>query len=61
MESALKRWAAAAPGTPATVTKVDGAVRFESCDPGESGSSGDDASSDAISLVSLRNTSPRAS
>jgi hypothetical protein len=55
MESALTRWAAAAPGSPATVTRVDGAVHFEACDPGASAASGNDASSDAITLVSVRN------
>ena len=55
MESALTRWAGAARGSPTTVTRVDGAVHFESCDPGKDASSGTDASSDAISLVSVRN------
>jgi hypothetical protein len=55
MEAALTRWVAAAPGSPTTVTRGDGAVHFESCDPGKSASSGNDASSDAISLVSVRN------
>jgi hypothetical protein len=55
MESALTRWVAAAPGSPSTVTRVDGALHFESCDPGESVSSGNDASTDAITLASFRN------
>lgn len=55
MESALTRWAAEAPGSPTTVTRADGAVHFDSCDPGTGVSSGNDASSDAIALVSVRN------
>jgi hypothetical protein len=55
MESALKRWVAAAPGSPTTVSSADGAVRFESCDPGDSVSSGNDASTDALTLAAIRN------
>ncbi len=54
MHSALQRWVAAAPGSPAQVSLDDGVVRFESCDPGTAADVGKDASEDAVALVSMR-------
>ena len=54
MLSALRRWIAAAPGSPAEVSLEGGVVRFESCDPGKAADVGKDASRDAVGLVTTR-------
>ena len=54
MLRSLKRWVAAAPGSPASVTRKAGVVTFQSCDPGKDSRVGKDASEDAVGLVSLR-------
>ncbi len=54
MLTALQRWIAAAPDSPAKVGLEDGVVRFESCDPGKAADVGKDASEDAIDLVATR-------
>lgn len=50
----LRRWAAAAPGSPAHVSRHGSLVRLESCDPGTTARGGKDASGDAVSLVMTR-------
>jgi len=52
--SALRRWVAAAPGSPAAVRRNGATVSFESCDPGTSARVGNDASQDAVGLVATR-------
>jgi hypothetical protein len=52
--SALRRWAAAAPGKTAEVGRDGALVTFESCDPGTSAGGGRDASIQALQLVSIR-------
>ncbi len=54
MYSSLKRWVAAAPGSPASVTRKAGVVTFQSCDPGKTARVGRDASEDAVALVTVR-------
>ncbi len=54
MLSALRRWVAAAPGSPARVVRNGEFLKFESCDPGAKAEVGKDASVAAIGLVSLR-------
>jgi hypothetical protein len=54
MESALRRWAAAAPGSPATVARDGGLVRFESCDPGKTADVGRDVSDQAMNFLLTR-------
>ncbi len=55
MLEALRRWVAAAPGSPAKVVSEKGRVLFESCDPGTGSKVGKNASIDALTLVSIRN------
>lgn len=50
----LRRWAAAAPGSPAHVRRNGNLVRLESCDPGTTARGGKDASEDAVGLVMTR-------
>jgi hypothetical protein len=54
MLSALRRWVAAAPGSPARVARNGKVLKFESCDPGKTAKVGKDASQAAIGLVSTR-------
>ncbi|MEO7351997.1 MAG: hypothetical protein ABIW17_08875, partial [Marmoricola sp.] len=54
MFSALRRWVAAAPGSPAEVRRDGDLVRFESCDPGKAADVGKDASEDAVGLAITR-------
>jgi len=54
MFSALQRWIAAAPGSPAYVQVENGHVLFESCDPGTAAHVGKDASVDALRLLATR-------
>lgn len=54
MFSALQRWVAAAPGSPAKVRHDGDVLQFESCDPGKAASVGNDASQDAVELVTIR-------
>jgi hypothetical protein len=54
MLSALRRWGAAAPGSPTKVSRAGNAVRFETCDPGKAANVGKDASVDAVELVLTR-------
>ena len=54
MFSALRRWVAAAPGSPARVSRHGGVLRFQSCDPGKAANVGNDASEKALSLLALR-------
>ena len=52
--TALQRWIAAAPGSPAEVTKAGSRIRFQSCDPGKRARIGRDASQRAVSLATTR-------
>ena len=54
MFSALRRWVARAPGSPAEVSRDGDGVRFESCDPGKAAGVGKDASQDAVGLITVR-------
>ena len=54
MSNALHRWAAAAPGTAATVADVGRQVRLQSCDPGTKATTGKDQSEAAIELAAVR-------
>lgn len=54
MASDLRRWVAAAPGSPASVTRAGGLVHFESCDPGTSATVGRDSSETAVGLLTTR-------
>ena len=54
MLSALRRWGAAAPGSPTKVSGVGNLVRFDTCDPGKTAKVGKDASADAVNLVTTR-------
>jgi Zn-dependent peptidase ImmA (M78 family) len=51
---ALRRWVAAAPGSPALVTRAGRVLHFRSCDPGTKADIGNDASEDALQLVAIR-------
>ena len=56
MREALQRWVAASPASNASVT-IDGSrLEFESCDPGTEASPGNDASQEALDLVTVRNS-----
>ena len=55
MLSALQRWVAAAPGSPAKVSRDGDQLTFESCDPGTAADVGKDSSDQAINLVLTRN------
>ncbi len=50
----LRRWVAAAPGSPASVQRDGSRLLFESCDPGTSADVGRDASVKAVNLVVTR-------
>jgi hypothetical protein len=50
----LKRWAAAAPGSPAHVARHGTLVRLDSCDPGTTARGGKDSSAKAVELVMTR-------
>ncbi len=54
MLSAMQRWIAAAPGSPAKVSRDGDGLRFESCDPGKAADVGKDASADAVGLLTTR-------
>lgn len=54
MLAGLRRWIAAAPGAPATVTRAGDQLLFESCDPGASAKVGKDASENALALAASR-------
>ena len=54
IDSALQQWAAAAPGSSASVQQVGGRVLFESCDPGTALQAGQDDSEAALTLVGTR-------
>jgi hypothetical protein len=54
LDAALRRWAAASPGSGAQVHDDGGLVRFESCDPGKTAAAGRDASVRALTLVTIR-------
>jgi hypothetical protein len=51
---ALRRWIAAAPGSPAQVRRVGHELSFQSCDTGKSSRVGRDASERALELVGIR-------
>lgn len=56
MHRALRRWVAASPASNASVT-IDGErLEFESCDPGTEAEPGNDASQEALDLVTVRNS-----
>ncbi len=55
MLSALQRWVAAAPGSPAKVSGDGAQLSFESCDPGTTADVGKDTSDRAVDLVLTRN------
>jgi hypothetical protein len=54
MYAALQRWVAAAPGSPAKVSRDLKVVHFESCDPGRAADVGKDASQQAVELAMTR-------
>jgi hypothetical protein len=54
MLTALQRWIAAAPGSPAKVTSAGGRLSFESCDPGAKATVGKDDSDQAVNLLLTR-------
>jgi hypothetical protein len=54
MYSALQGWVAAAPGSPASVTRAGDVVRFQSCDPGTTAQVGRDDSEEANALLTTR-------
>jgi hypothetical protein len=54
MLSAMQHWIAAAPGSPAKVSRDGERLRFESCDPGKAADVGKDASADAVGLLTTR-------
>jgi hypothetical protein len=54
LDTALRRWAAASPGSGAQVQDDGSLVRFESCDPGTTAAAGRDASVQALTLVTIR-------
>jgi hypothetical protein len=54
MLSALRRWGAAAPGSPTKVSRSGDLVQFETCDPGKAANVGKNASTDAVDLVTVR-------
>jgi hypothetical protein len=54
MLSALQRWVARVPGTPASVARDGKNLRFQSCDPGKTVRIGKDESQDALTLVATR-------
>lgn len=54
MTSALRRWVAAAPGSPAKVERSGSLVRFESCDPGKGATVGKDVSDQAMNFLATR-------
>jgi hypothetical protein len=54
MYTALRRWVAAAPGSPAEVSRTGAQIRFQSCDPGKAAKVGKDASQKAVALVVTR-------
>jgi hypothetical protein len=54
MYTALQGWVAAAPGSPASVSRAGNVVRFQSCDPGTSARVGKDDSQEANGLLTTR-------
>jgi hypothetical protein len=54
MYAALQGWVAAAPGSPASVTRTGDVVHFQSCDPGTAVHVGKDDSAQASALLSTR-------
>ncbi|MGA8247101.1 MAG: hypothetical protein WB797_09360 [Nocardioides sp.] len=54
MYSALQGWVAAAPGSPASVTRAGDVVHFQSCDPGTAAQVGKDDSEQAAALLTTR-------
>jgi hypothetical protein len=54
MYSALQSWVAAAPGSPASVTRAGNVVHFQSCDPGTTAQVGKDDSEEANALLTTR-------
>ncbi|WP_027861003.1 hypothetical protein [Marmoricola sp. URHB0036] len=54
MLSALQRWVAAAPGSPAKVSRTGDRLGFESCDPGTKAKVGKDVSDQAVNLLLTR-------
>jgi hypothetical protein len=55
MYDALQQWVAAAPGSPASVSRTGDGVLFESCDPGTAAAQvGNDDSQDALHLLTTR-------
>lgn len=54
MFSALQRWVAAAPGSPARVSHDGDVLQFESCDPGKAANVGNDVSQKAVGLLTTR-------
>jgi len=54
MESALRRWITALPGSSATATVDGDLVRFASCDPGHAAKGGTDGSVEAMNLAAVR-------
>ncbi len=54
MLSALQHWVAAAPGSPAKVSRTGDRLTFESCDPGTKANVGKDVSDQAVNLLLTR-------
>lgn len=54
MYAALEGWVAAAPGSPASVTRAGDVLRFQSCDPGTTSRVGRDDSEQAVGLLATR-------
>lgn len=54
LHKALSRWIRALPGSPATVTRSEEQLTFESCDPGSGTDVGSESSGDALQLAVLR-------
>jgi hypothetical protein len=54
MLSSLQRWVAAAPGSPAKVSRDGERLSFESCDPGKTANVGKDSSDQAVNLLLTR-------
>lgn len=54
LTSAFEDWIAAAPGSPATISRDGDRVTFESCDPGKGAKLTNDTSEDALQLVATR-------
>lgn len=54
MLAGLRHWVAAAPGSPAKVSRADDLLSFESCDPGPKADAGRENSDEAVNLLMNR-------